>query len=259
LNKGFWEEQARKHGQGVAAVNFDPIQEELMTSLLEELVPDGRAVADVGCGNGRTLLDLVPNRRAGKFVGYDFASTMVDVAEERRKELKLDNVRFHTFDATAPALPDGARNAFDMVLGKRLLINIKGDAKRQALQNIYDMLREGGTYLMIECFIEPLERTNEARKVLGLDRIGVKDFNEYLTADFMMEVERKFTVERMADVASLYYFVSRVFNAALSEGKPDYFAPINKIAAQLMQAGVQPISGYAPEVAYVLKKKANPL
>lgn len=259
MGKGFWEEQARKHGEGVAAVNFDPIQEEIAMELLEELVPDGCAVADIGCGNGRTLIDLVPSRRGGRFIGYDFAATMVSVAEQRRKELMLKNVEFHVFDATAADLPEGARNAFDLVLGKRLLINIKGSAKRQALQNVFDMLRDGGSYLMIECFLEPLERTNDARQALGLDRIAVKEFNEYLTLDFLKEIERYFTVERVIDVASLYYFVSRVFNAALSQGKPDYFAPINQIAAKLARAGMRPLSGYAPEVAYVLKKRAKQL
>jgi len=257
--KSFWEEQARKHGQGVAAVNFDPLQEEFAMSLLEELVPDGIAVADVGCGNGRTVIDLVPGRPAARFAGYDFAESMVQVAEERRKELKIENARFFTFDATATALPAGAGHAFDMVIGKRLLINIKGNAKRQALRNIYDMLRDGGTYLMIECFIDPLERTNDARQALGLDRIKVKEFNEYLSAEFLKEVDRYFTTERVIDVASLYYFVSRVFNAALTDGPPDYFAPINQVAAKLTQAGVRPLAGYAPEVTYVLRKRVAPL
>lgn len=259
MNKGFWEEQARQHGQDVAAVNFDPIQEEFVAALLEELVPDGCAVVDVGCGNGRTLIDLAQKRPRARFVGYDFAASMIRVAEERRRELKLENIQFGTFDATEPALPESTRNSFDIVIGKRLLINIKGPAKRQALKNIYDLLRDGGTYLMIECFIEPLERTNEARRVLGLDRIVVKDFNEYLTVEFLKEVERYFAEERFIDVASLYYFISRVFNAALAEGKPDYFSPINQVAAKLVQAGVRPLSGYAPEVAHVLKKRARPL
>ena len=153
----------------------------------------------------------------------------------------------------------GDSDAFDMVIGKRLLINIKGEAKRQALRNVYDMLRDGGTYLMIECFVDPLERTNDARQVLGLDRIKVKEFNEYLTAGFLKEVDRYFTTERVIDVASLYYFISRVFNAALTEGQPDYFAPMNQVAAKLTQAGVRPLTGYAPEVTYVLTKRASPL
>ena len=255
--KDFWEDQARKHGEAVAAVNFDPLQEELMTEFLQELVPDGLVVADIGCGNGLTLIDLAQRRPNGSFAGYDFAVGMVRVAERRRKKLALNNVSFSTFDATSASLPARTGDSFDMIIGKRLLINIKGDAKRQALQNVYGMLRDGGIYVMIECFIEPLERTNAAREVLGLDRIRVNNFNEYLTIDFLSEIDRYFFVERSVDVASLYYFVSRVLNAALTEGKPDYFSSINKMAAKLVQSNIRPMSGYAPEVAYVLKKRVK--
>jgi hypothetical protein len=74
----------------------------------------------------------------------------------------------------------------------------------------------------------------------------------------MEEVRRLFTVEQAIDRGSLYYFISRVFNAFLSEGKPDYHAPINQLAGRLVQSGVRPMTGYSPEVAYVLKKRPSP-
>lgn len=253
--RDFWEKQAISHGQSVAAVNFDPIEDKFAAALYEELVPDGIDLADIGCGNGRTIFELVEKRKRGRFAGFDFAENMVRVAEEKRRELKLENVRFDRFDATSETLPHGTREAFDMVIGKRVLINIKGDAKRQALSNIASMLRDGGTYIMTECFIEPLDRINEIRAGIGLERIAVKPFNEYLTSGFLAEIERYFSVERFVDMGSLYYFISRVFNAHLSDGKPDYFAPINLLASRLVLSGVRPIQGYAPEVTYVLKKR----
>lgn len=257
--KEFWEEQALKHGEGVAAVNFDPVEDEFAATLLEELVSDNLAVADLGCGNGRTLHALAQHYPEGKFIGYDFAENMVRVAENRRQNVGLNNLHFQQFDATAQTLPTGASGAFDIVIGKRLLINIKGTAKRQALKNIYDMLKSGGTYIMIECFIEPLERINDIRASLELERITEKHFNEYLTSAFLKEIDRYFTVEKVLDIGSLYYFISRVFNAYLSAGNPDYFAPINKLASKLVLSGIRPMQGYAPEVTHVLKKRANPI
>jgi hypothetical protein len=150
------------------------------------------------------------------------------------------------------------QEAYDIVLGKRLLINIKGFAKLQALKNIYAMLKPNGAYIMIECFVEPLERINNIRSRLGLERINVRSFNEYLHASFIGDIGRYFDVEKLIDRGSLYYFISRVFNAYLSGGKPEYQAPINKLAAQLTLEGVQPMQGYAPEVTYLLKKKTLP-
>ena len=250
--KEFWEEQALKHGESVAAVNFDPIAEQIETKLLNELIGDGFSVADVGCGNGGTLIELAVARPNGIFVGYDLAQGMVDVAESHRNRIGLKNVRFVQFDATT-SIPE--KEAYDIVLGKRLLINIKGSAKLQALKNIYAMLKPNGAYIMIECFVEPLERINNIRSRLGLERIKVRSFNEYLQASFIGEIGRYFDVEKLIDRGSLYYFISRVFNAYLSGGKPEYQAPINKLAAQLTLEGVQPMQGYAPEVTYLLKKK----
>jgi ubiquinone/menaquinone biosynthesis C-methylase UbiE len=255
--KEFWEEQALKFGEDVAAVNFDPIEDQFGAALLEGLVPDNVSVADLGCGNGRNLLALAKARPNGTFVGYDFAENMVSVAESSRQHAGLVNVRFEQLDATTPMLPHNAKNAFEVVVGKRVLINIKGDTKLQALRNIHDMLRADGTYIMTECFIEPLNRINEIRILLRLERISVKSFNEYLTDEFLTEIKRHFTVDRFIDMGSLYYFISRIFNAYLTEGAPDYFAPINQLASKLVLSGVRPLQGYAPEVTYVLKKPSE--
>jgi ubiquinone/menaquinone biosynthesis C-methylase UbiE len=252
--KDFWEEQALKFGEDVAAVNFDPIEDQFGAALLEELVPDDVSVADIGCGNGRNLIALAKARPNGNFVGYDFAENMINVAESARKRIGLTNVRFEQLDATTLTLSRDAKCAFDVVFGKRVLINIKGDPKHQAVKNIHDMLRNDGIYIMIECFIEPLTRINGIREKLLLERIYVKPFNEYLTEEFLAEIKRYFAVERFIDIGSLYYFISRVFNAYLSSGTPDYFAPINQLASKLVLSGVHPLQGYAPEVTYVLKK-----
>jgi ubiquinone/menaquinone biosynthesis C-methylase UbiE len=253
--KEFWEKQALEYGEDVAAVNFDPLEDKFASALLDQLVSDGLCVADLGCGNGRTLVDLAQSRPRGTFVGYDYAENMVRVAENRRKTAALNNIHFRCFDASSQALPTDARDYFDIVIAKRLLINIKGSPKRQALKNVHDMLRPDGKFIMIECFIEPLERINEIRAGLALEQIGVRPFNEYLTRAFLKEVEVYFTVEQFLDIGSLYYFISRVFNAYLSNGKPDYFAPINQLASKLVLSGIRPMQGYAPEVTYVLKKR----
>ena len=238
------------------AVNFDPIDNEFAPRIIERLVPDGVAVCDVGCGNGRTTLDLASSRPNGSFVGCDFSENMIASAEEARGEAGIGNVNFRVFDATTPSLPQDMRGEFDLVLTKRLLINVKGQAKRRVLENIHSMLKVGATYILIECFDAPLERINDIRNVIGLDRIRVRPFNEYLNDEIFKEIiDGLFEEIERIDYSSLYYFISRIFNAGLSEGEPAYDAPINLLAARLVKAGVNPIQGYSPEVAYVLRRK----
>lgn len=253
--KEFWESQAEKYGEDVTAVNFDINVEVIGNKVIGDLVEDGLAVADVGCGNGRTLINLATQLKNGTFKGFDFARGMVDAAEARRERLGLKNISFYQWDAADGLLPQDTKGTFDLVLGKRLLINMRGPGRVQAVANVADMLKAGGKYIMIECFAEPLERINDVRESLSLDRIKVKEFNEYLTEDFMVEVQKSFSVEKKIDDGSLYYFVSRIFNAALTEGSPDYRAPINQLATKLTLNGVVPMQGYAPEIAYVLTKR----
>jgi len=256
--KAFWDEQARKYGKDVRAVNFDPVNDELAPRILERLIPDGIAVCDLGCGNGRTILDLAVNRPNGRFVGYDFSENMIASAEESRSESGIVNATFRLFDATATSLPPETTGEFDLLLTKRLLINVRGEAKRRVVDNIHALLKPGGTYVLVECFTAPLERVNDIRELLGLDRIRVKPFNEYIDDALFEEIiSGLFEVIECIDCNSLYYFISRVFNAGLSDGEPKYDAPINLLAARLVKAGVNPIRGYSPELTYVLRKKSG--
>ena len=254
-SKSFWEKQGREHGASQSAVNFDPIGEDLPFNMLEAEVGDGLTVCDLGCGNGRTLLRLAESRPNGRFVGFDFAESMIDAAEQRRLEMGLNNVSFHVFDASKDTMADDYIGGHDIVLTKRLLVNVSGEAKQRAVELVHRLLKDGGTYLMMECFNEPLARINEIREKLGLEAIQVNSFNEYLDEEFLENLSPLFEIDKKIDYESLYYFISRVFNAVLSDGKPSYDAPINKLAGQLMMMGVNPIEGYSPEVGYILRKR----
>ncbi len=164
-------------------------------------------------------------------------------------------MEFRQFNMATDTIPDELRGRFDAVYSKRMLINVKGAAKDNALRNIHALLAPGGRYYMMECFLEPLARINEIRESLGLAPIQVKSFNEYLDQPFLDKIREYFDIEDQVDYESLYYFISRVFNAALAEGEPDYHAPMNLLAVELTKRGFRPLVGYSPEMVYVLKKK----
>ncbi|MFZ5998502.1 MAG: class I SAM-dependent methyltransferase [Nitrospirota bacterium] len=255
MTKEFWENQAEKFKTDVKAVNFDPMEEELESFLLDKFIGDNEIICDLGCGNGRTILSMALQKKNTVFYGLDFSKNMIEVADAHKRDLQLQNVHFLNIDATLMNLSGIITQKFDKVLTKRLLINLKGDAKFRALDNIYSLLKNGGSYLMIECFIEPLQRINEIRRQLDLEEIKVKFFNEYLSFDILEKMSERFCVAEKIDFGSLYYFISRVFNAYLSEGEPDYNAPINRLAVELIKKGVNPIEGYSPEIMFLFKKK----
>ena len=254
--KDFWEQQAKEHKSNIQAVNFDMMLEDLEFYFLHKIVFDGLVVCDVGCGNGRTLLSLAQKSPSAQFFGFDFSSEMISVAQSEQARLGVQNVIFSVADACETNLLDQDAERFDVVLTKRLLINLKGNDKLKAVRKIHHALKGNGLYLMLECFVEPLERINQVRRSLALEEICVKSFNEYLTAEHFNYIKSLFSIETKNDFVSLYYFISRIFNAYLSPTNMVYDAPINQLAVQLTKAGVCPIEGYAPEVMFRLRKRA---
>ncbi len=252
----FWNQQALKYGYSVKAVNFDPLEEDLEFYFLESLIPTKVKLLDFGCGNGRTLFFLAQKRPRALFVGVDFSKNMINLA---RQNNCFENIDFFMGDVLSKSTIENLRKrykSFDYILTKRLLINLHGiSKKKKALENIWSLLKQGGTYIMIECFLEPLERINEIRLKLDLPIIKVKKFNEYLKEDFLLEIEVFFKIKKVLDFESNYYFISRIFNAYLSQGEPDYFAEINKLAVTLTKMGITFAKDYGPEKILILEKK----
>jgi len=255
--KKFWDKQARKHKGSVIAVNFDPLMEELEYFSLEQFINPKETICDIGCGNGLTLLRLAQKYGDSVFYGIDFSEEMIKIARSKKKTLRLKNINFYVGNIIDGDTVDMFDFSFDKIITKRLLINLRGKNKQKAICNISRMLKKDGSYLMVECFIEPLKRINEIRKKLELQKIRVKKFNEYLALKPLKRITKEyFMVEKEIDFGSLYYFTSRIYNAYLSKGKPDYFADINKIAVEVTKHKKHRdiISGYSPEKMLVLSK-----
>lgn len=253
-NESFWEEQGRKFNENLGAVNFDPREDELEKLLLSELVNNPGRFCDFGCGNGRTTIDLAKQYPDSEFHGCDFSQSMVDAANSLKEREGVANVFFEVVDGK-DEMPDNYIGAFDVVMTKRMLVNLKGIQKNKAIKNIAQILKKGGTYLMVECFLEPLNRTNELRELLGMSQIKVHSFNEYLELRMLDEVGVDFDLVKHIDFESEYYYMSRVYNAALSEGNPSYDAPINMLSASLNSINRNVITGFAPEQLYIFLKK----
>ena len=254
-NREFWKEQALNYKSDVKTVNFDPLEEELELHYLQQVVKDGENVLDIGCGNGRTTIALALKNRKSVFYGVDFTEEMIAVAEEQKKLLNVTNINFYRTDATSKDIKKMFGFKFDRVISKRLLINIKGENKYNAIKNVHYLLKDRGFYIMIECFIEPLVKINEIRKALKLEEIKVKPFNEYLTLNFLDKIKESFEIKKKVDFESLYYFTSRIYNAYLFKENLDYLAPINKLAVIVEKMNIKTTRGYSPEILFVLRKR----
>jgi len=245
--KEYWEQPGQ-------VTNFDPHLEELSTKEILKLIPDGLKVADIGCGNGHPIIEAALANPNGRFHGFDASGAMI---AEATKLNTASNLEFKIVDIAETLMHPlmAFETRFDIVLSRRLLINLNYGEKIRVLDNIIKMLNPHGKYIMCECWQEPLDRINAMRKVLGAEAIPVRPVNEYLTQDFARELWARFTPLSIAPrtYGSLYYIISRVFNA-----RGDYNDPINLKAIRLVESGFDPLTaeyGYCPESIWILKPR----
>jgi ubiquinone/menaquinone biosynthesis C-methylase UbiE len=222
----------------IAGTNDFPLKE-LELKLIHEKVAPGSSVLDVGCGNGHTLMSLVMNKGCSG-VGVDFSEKMIELAQRNCRAAGRDSeVKFQR--GAIPGLPAGL-GEFDYALTERCLINLDGEARQQqAFREIMSHLKPGGYYLMIESCFQGLERTNELREMLELERMEPPWHNVFLDESSVPNwATTEFTLEEVIPFSSTYHFLSRVVYARLAADKGEplrYDSDINMLACRLPAIG----------------------
>src|SRR5262249_41543079 len=84
--------------------------------LIPRLSPSSR-VLEIGCGNGRLLVELARRRAIEGAVGIDLAASRVDFARRWASDERLDVLRFESADALRYELPQGAFSAVCCITG----------------------------------------------------------------------------------------------------------------------------------------------
>ena len=124
-----------------AALDRSRQQSELLAA---ELAP-AASVLEIGCGNGRLLVDLAQRGAAVQAVGIDVAASRIEFARTWARDLGLDGLRFEAADAlTSPLDPD----AFDAALCITGALGYFGAAQPRAdgrlLERMAEALTPGG-------------------------------------------------------------------------------------------------------------------
>jgi SAM-dependent methyltransferase len=208
-------------------------------------------VFDIGCGDAYTTSRLAAAFPNIAFVGGDYAQSMIENATNNVRQLDLKNIEVLHYDILHPEATDH----FDLVYTSRCLINLPGwDSQKVALRNISNILKRGGTYVMIENFIDGHLEMNHVRQQFRLPEIKVRDHNSFFEIEALLPfLKTHFDVEVFQNISSSYYLVTRVIYSKICQEtgvEPDYFDPHHKWAAQLPFCG-----NFGPVKMMVLKKR----
>ncbi len=247
INK-FWNERSKL---GEKAGSNDFLLKRLELDLILDTVKEYSRILEIGCGNGETLIKLAIEKNCTG-LGLDFAEGMVSLAKS--SSIQQGCASKVSFDhGKVPGLPDGI-GEFDYVLTERCLINLDSYEKQhKAFLEIMSHLKPGAFYLMIESFIQGLDRTNELRIKFNLGPITPPWHNVFMDENIVASwanVDYKLVL--ISPFSSTYYLLSRVVYAALAQDKGEelrYDSDINLLSCKL-----PPIGNFGPVRLYLWQR-----
>lgn len=236
--KAFWDNQAKVHRSEGAAVSHDPLAKKLEIAALIRHLDPHLATLEMGCGNGANiygLLDFLKKR----IVGLDYSEVMIETCRNVAKNSPAaGRIQLDVASILDDLEPYGH---FPQIFTCRCLINLPSlDLQLKAVENLSSILEPGGNLVLIESVQQGQEQINAFRQLLGLPVIPYHWHNLYLDEPaFLDGIPASLELVEIDNFASLYFLISRVFNAKLTlPGEdPDYFSEINKIAVQLPSFG----------------------
>jgi tRNA (cmo5U34)-methyltransferase len=252
-----WDGFARKYGIDRRTSTPDAYLVDLELSILKKYIKDGKKFLDIGCGNGYTSIQLAKKRQID-IVAIDISGEMINNANlilKNQKGKLRGRAEFKTANILDPGfVEDLGQNRFDIVLTKRVLINIlTWNEQKESITKIRKLLKPGGTYIMIEATIQGYEKINRLRERFKLARTPIRWHNNYLDEENLVPfLKEEFDIVHERDFSSTYYIGSRVIQPLLLKpfGKePEYDFFLNRFFSCLPSFG-----GYGMQKLFVCRK-----
>jgi ubiquinone/menaquinone biosynthesis C-methylase UbiE len=253
-----YEELGKSLNYNTTACDFQLRQLEI--DLAIKYIFDGAKVLDVGCGLGYAVIQYA-SRKKVKVHGIDYAANMIEGAKDlvrRNQPPLLGTAEFQ--QASVLELPY-LDNHFDVVSSSRCLMALLDwNLQKEALREIWRVLKPEGTLVLMEGTFEGLERLNNVRHQFGLDPIAADGRDRLYTLKFHEEELLAFceNLFRLVQVQrfGMYYFLSRIVHPLLvAPDSPKYEHKINEIARRI--AEIYPdFMGLGHLVGFIFAKKS---
>ncbi len=265
--KSHWVELAKTKGDTIGATTrtetIKKLEIDAFCRWIKKKDNNWTEILEIGCGNGTNCIDLGKQFKTIHFYGVDYVEEMVTKARERA--FGLSNVSFDVDDVTALRSDIVIGKKFDAIITDRCLINLNTiDLQKAALRNIFEHIKNGGYYFMIENSIQSYSKQNDLRTHVGLDRRFPAKFNLFLDDDTILEYLKKdlsVSLEIIDNFASLHDLMLYVIEPLSNLGNTSYGSEaINLITNFLLKCGdngINKFGEYGQNRLYVLRKDAK--
>jgi SAM-dependent methyltransferase len=250
--KNYWQERARQD-QSPQSTTLDYYLREIEFNVIHDEIAKRkpRRVVDIGCGDAFTTLKLSAAFPGISFVGGDYSASMLDNAQRNLHKTNITNLQLVNYDISSPIdIGD-----FDLVYTTRCLINLPDwERQKAALQKISMLLAQRGICILVENFLDGQKNLNNLRKEFNLPEIAIRAHNCFFDQELLLSfAENDFTIERVVNISSAYYMVTRVIYSKICQEtgvEPNYFDDHHKLAAKLPFCG-----NYGPIKMVILERK----
>jgi ubiquinone/menaquinone biosynthesis C-methylase UbiE len=164
-------------------------------------------LADIGCGDGDATIEYA--KKVNKCIGFERSDYLRQKAMENVKKSGIKNISIERADVLEMS---NLSKKFDVIVTQRALINLASwEEQKKAILNIYETLKVGGIYIMIENTNDAFLALNDMRVEVGLEPIPQHWHNRFFDYELLMAfLEGRFQLLKVHDFG-LYYFLTRVY------------------------------------------------
>jgi ubiquinone/menaquinone biosynthesis C-methylase UbiE len=156
-------------------------------SLIKRFLEPHSKILDAGCGEGEGTMEYAGVNNVD-IDAVDFSETRLQMAKKRLED--RENVRLKQVDFLQEyKLGDD----YDYIISQRFLINLtRWELQQKVLRDFKNMLKPGGTLLMLEGSVDGVNELNRFRSSLNMEPIPVKWHNLFFRDDqlenYMMDI-----------------------------------------------------------------------
>ncbi len=148
----------------------------LEIDLIKQWIKPSYCVLDVGCGEGEGTMEY--SKTAKEIDAIDFSDTRLYKAKERLKD--LNNVNLKRIDICNENELK-TLGMYDAIVFQRCLINLKSwEEQKKVLSRLFEHLKVGGRFLILEGSQQGVVELNEVRARFGLSEIPIRWHNKFI-------------------------------------------------------------------------------
>lgn len=203
-----WTNVAKKQKEiGQSLTHSDKFLPILERKAILANINKGDNVLEIGCGASDNAIYYM--KACNKYFGVEVVDDFVELSNQKITDQEIKNATIVHSDGYS-YICENEIDA-DILITQRFIINLKD---RETQLSFFQKIKENSTnknlkVVICEGFEDDLNRLNNLRKIAGLGKINVADYNNFFDKDFIEDVLKLGFKKLDEKNFNTYFFISR--------------------------------------------------